>query len=319
MINNKNLENKAKYVLSKHNPKTLEDYTAYSLTAFILCGKSPADKIVKKEELEKIPANNKAFLKLGERPMVEYVIKAFLNSNKIKDIYIINHADEELTFRIELEKIIYSSEHRYPRIIRLLSFDDEDLINNIEKTFVESNLKDDEYAIIASSDTPMINPKLINDFVKQIYYFQGYDAYVPYTRISMLRAKYPKIKKRSMFELLIEENNEKKRDGVRTGNLFALKKETFIENKKLMEYLFESRKKGYLAIANDIVARLHNKKASMMFEYGKKLVRKELTIDDLSEIVRQTYDIYAKGILVEPEFCIDVDRKKDFEEIKNYL
>jgi GTP:adenosylcobinamide-phosphate guanylyltransferase len=319
-------------MISKYDSEKIKDYKIksqiddyarnlikYSVTAFLLCGRSPADKIIDKDELKEVPVNNKAFLKLGGKPMVDYVLKAFLNSNKIGDIYVINHANEAFAFKRELEKIVCSSAHHYSKIINQISFRDDRVIDNIEKTFRASSLKDNEYALIASSDTPLINPKLINDFIRQVYYEMSYDVFVPFSKISMLRAKYPEIKKRSMFELIVEEDSKTKLEGVRTGNMFVIKKQTFIENKELMEYLFENRKKGYLAIAKDIVLRMYKKNPKGLFEYGKKLTRKELSIDDISEIIREAYGISAKGVLVEPEFCIDVDKKKDFDGIKNYF
>ncbi|MEM2121623.1 MAG: NTP transferase domain-containing protein [Candidatus Woesearchaeota archaeon] len=296
------------------------DYENYSLPAFVLCGKSPADKIVDKEELGEMPINNKAFLKLKEQPMIDYVIKALLNSKNIGDIYVITHKDEEPTFKKELERIICSAPYRHPRIIHLIGYSEDNLIRNIERTFKESELRNESYALITSSDTPLINPKLVNDFLKNVYYLKGYDVYIPYTKISMLNAKYSEIKKRSMFELLIEEENEKRREGVRTGNMFVLKKETFIQNKNLFEYLFKTRKKGYLSIAKDIAAKLiKNNEFETLYKITKKLINKEIGIEDISLVVKHAYNISAKGILVEPEFCIDVDKKRDYEEIKKYF
>ena len=295
--------------------------TTYKVPVFVLAGKSPASKIIG-EEANNLAVDNKALIKFNNESMLERVVKSFLEAERIGDVYVCASKDEARGIWNSLSKEVRASEG-----VHLISSNEEYIDKVLEKAFKSIGLADEKYALISSSDTPLLNHEHINSFIEKVFEQAGYDVIVPYTTIQLIEEKYPGLKRRKMADLVTNDyspekiiSQDEKLHGIRTANMFLVNKKFVDDYSQIIRFLFDERKGGLYPIVKDMLFRMIKKlDFNTIVNLGLKFVNKKLSIEDVEYLVEKTYGIFGRGVCVEPEFCIDVDYKEHYDDLVRWL
>jgi len=230
-------------------------------------------------------APSEALIKIGDKCMIEYVVNALLDAERVGKIIIVGS-------KLELD-VIYGSKENV-------------IVVEGGKTIVQSLLNaldlikdiDLNHVLVVTSDIPLITGKIVDNFVERCSK-EDADVVYPVVTKSLNEAKFPGVKRTYV----------KLREGVFTGgNLFIINPSIVRPCAQNAEELVSLRKSP-LRLVNYIG-----------LTYILKYMLRRLSIKDAEARVSQLFNIKGKAVSVPyPEIGIDVDKPSDLELVEKIL
>lgn len=226
--------------------------------------------------------NNKSFIEIGGRWIVEYVVDGLRDSNLVDGISIIGPVDR-LKERLQGKVDHFIQE-------------DKDLLVNLQKGLTP--FKDQDFVLVVTSDIPMINGQVVTDFVQRCY-DQPADLC------------YPIVDKRVNDKLFpgFTRTYVKLREGTFTGgNILGLNPKVVEDCEDLARKIIDNRKKPW------DIGKFLGSKILILLATGK------LSISHLEKRFFELLGIKARAIINPyPELANDIDKPEDVELVKYYL
>lgn len=241
------------------------------IDAIVLAGGQLNDLVITEDS----PAI-KAMIKLGGRPMLDYVLEALAGSEKVGRIVVLS------------PKPLGGGDWS-EKINRLIVTDDT-ITANIAKGI--KYLGEEGRFLLISSDIPFLTPEALDDFLEKT---EGVNAelYYPIIAKEAVEKQFPK-SQRTYITL---------KEGVFTGgNIFLIGKRAFLENKSNGEKMFSYRKSplkmiGLIGIATII-----------------KFLTRRLTIPELENKASEILACRSRAIISDyAGIGVDVDKAADIE------
>lgn len=227
-------------------------------------------------EIEEEPV--KALISLDSRLMVDYVVDALRNSQKIEHIALVEH-DGELRSFYGNEKGFFYAEQGATLLESFAAG-----VNALETA--------NPWILACTGDIPFLTTEAVDDFIAKCSEREA-DIYYPIVRKEEVEKRFPCVK-RTYVSL---------RDGIFTGgNLLLIRREIISRCLPIAEEFVRLRKKPAA------MARLIG--FGILWRYCFKL----LTIADVEQRISKLID--AKGLAVissYPEIGVDVDKVSDLE------
>ncbi|NLT94962.1 MAG: NTP transferase domain-containing protein [Clostridia bacterium] len=230
-------------------------------------------------------ASTEAFIKIGKKYMVEYVVEALEEAEEVGQIVISGPKKELLDLFKEKRRLCIVEGG--PTIIK-------SLLNALENL----DVKDESRILIVTSDIPLITGSIIDDFLKRCSGEEG-DVIYPIISKSLNQIKFPGV----------ERTYVKLRDGIYTGGNIFLVNPRIIKPCALKAEEVVMLRKSPLKLANYIG-----------FKYLFKYVFGRLSLKDAEERVFQLFNIKGKAIPISfPEIGVDVDKPSDLKLVESIL
>lgn len=225
--------------------------------------------------------DNKAFIKIKGRYMIEYVID-FLRSAQCVDKIVVVGPES-------LRSIIGD------RVHKLIECEDT-MVKNIKKGI--SIFNDRSNVILCTSDIPMVSGEAVDDFVRQCEE-KEVDIGYPIIEKSLNDTKYPDVKRTYV----------KLKDGIYTGgNIVYVNPAAFEKCYDIAEELIENRKN---------VIKMGKVFGIIIFI---KLLLGILRISSVEKRVYKVFGIKARAIKTSyPEIGNDVDKMADVDFVNKYI
>jgi len=240
-----------------------------------------------------INGENKAFLKIDGRYVIDYVIDALKSAKTIEKIAIVGPEEKIKEINSKADKKIIALKEK------------GSLLENAVCAYDElSKIKKDDYTFFITGDIPLITKKAISNFIMDCFHpsNKGADVY------------FPIIEKES-----IGEYNELKRPYVklkegeyRISNFILMNAEK-IKNTEWIGKIFKGRK----LITSSARVKLLYYFPDIFWKY---FISKDLTLDYIENRASDT--IGAKIRLIEtkyPETTLDIDDEKDYGYIRSIM
>lgn len=226
--------------------------------------------------------NNKSFIEIGGKWIVEYVVEALRDSNEIDGISIVGPADR-LRERLE---------GQVDHIIQ----EDKDLFVNLQKGL--SPFIDQDFVLVATSDIPMINGKVVADFIQR-YFDNPADLCYPIVDKNLNDKLYPGFTRTYV----------KLKEGTFTGgNILGLNPKVVKSCEEFARAIIDNRKKPWE------LGKLLGTKFLLLLAMGK------LSISQLEQRFFELLGIKARAIISPyPELANDIDKPEDIKLVKHYL
>lgn len=250
------------------------------ITAIVLAG--GAKKGLLESDKDKIV--NEAFIPLGNRLMIDYVVDALKKSKSINDLVLAGPVDELQKLYAGNPGFYFASSGR--TVV-------ETLINALACMPDKG-----EYILAVTADVPLLTAQAVDDFILSCRQRQG-DLYYPVVSKASNESKYPGTV-RTYVRL---------KEGVFTGgNLLLLKSEIVAKCAAKAEELVKLRKEplklvSYLGYKTLVRYLLHR-----------------LSIQDAEKVVSKLLGIHGICVISPfPEVGIDVDKTSDLELVKSNL
>jgi len=245
------------------------------INAIILAGDSKKSAI-------KAGVENKSFLNIGGKWMVEYVVEALRLSPHVAQISIVG-ASEQLMERLG-EKVDYYVE------------ESGDIFDNLEAAM--KPFDGDEHVLIATSDIPMIREEIVTDFIRRCRDIEA-DVCYPIVEKSLNDYKYPGFQRTYV----------RMKDGVFTGgNIVYVNPKVIRTCAEFARKVIAYRKKPWK------ISRLLGIRFLLMLFAGM------LSISYVEDRIWQLLGIRAAAIISPfPELANDVDKYSDLEMIYKYF
>lgn len=232
------------------------------------------------------PATAEAFIRIGNKYMVQYVVEALKEAETIGDI-ILSGPKKDLEDIYKDRKGIYIVESG-PTIISSLQ-------NALDILDLQS---DSRRVLVVTSDIPLITGPIIDAFLKRCLNEEG-DVLYPIIPKSLNQFKYPDV----------ERTYVKLRDGVYTGGNVFLVNPLIVKPCALKAAEVIKFRKEPLKLVRYIG-----------FKYLFKYLLGLLSIQDAEERVSQLFNIKGKAIHISlPEIGVDVDKPSDLRLVERIL
>nr|AGF93503.1 hypothetical protein FLSS-28_0021 [uncultured organism] len=219
---------------------------------------------------------HEALIKIADRPMIEYVIRAVNTADKTGKIAVVGPRKEiERSIDLKVDMIVEAS---------------TSLIENIRCGV--NNLKPKHHLLLISSDIPLITAEVIDEFIASCENKKA-DIYFPIVSREHSQAKFPGVK-RTYVDLA---------EGSFTGgNLVLIKPEVLVDSLAWLEKAFTLRKKPFK------LSRLLGPKIVFKFLMGN------LSLEEIENRVYKILGYRGKGLITEhPEIGFDVDKPSDLK------
>lgn len=245
------------------------------INAVILAGSNKDNEL-----LEGI--NNKAFLPINGRPMLEYIIEAIESSSKVGEVSVIGPVDQlKEHFK---DRINYYYEEK------------EDLFDNL-RTVIEP-FKNDEAILLISSDIPLIKGHMIDELIAKCAEVGG-DLCYPIVEREQNEKQFPGIK-RTYVKL--------KEGSFTGGNIFYFNPDIVETCAAFAKKFIEYRKKPW-------------KSAQVLgFGFLLKFITGTLTIQGAEKRFSQLLNITGRAVVTDyGEVANDVDKPSDIEVLAEYF
>ena len=225
---------------------------------------------------------NKSFIEIGGKWIVEYVVDALRDSNKIDGISIAGPADK-LRERLE-GKVDYFIQ------------EDNDLLGNLQKGL--SPFTDQDFILVVTSDIPMINGKVVADFIERCF-DEPADLCYPIVDKRLNDKLYPGFTRTYV----------KLKEGTFTGgNILGLNPKIIKSCEGFARAVIDNRKKPWE------LGKLLGTKFLLLLAMGK------LSISQLEQRFFELLGIKARAIISPyPELANDIDKPEDIKLVKHYL
>lgn len=217
-----------------------------------------------------------AFIELGGRPMIQYVLDALRGAKTVGSVGIVGPVDElRQRLRLQDEKLIAAA---------------GGLLDNLERG--ARALSDGGWLLVLSADIPLVDATAIDDFLSRCAAIGPKDAYYPLVSREDSERAFPGVK-RTYFHL---------REGAFTGgNFVLLRPEMLLRAKQIFEQAVELRKKPVQ------MARL------LGLGFILKFVFRRLSAQDAERVILAKLGI--DGAVVRVPYAsvgFDVDKPTDF-------
>ena len=225
---------------------------------------------------------NKSFIEIDDKWMVEYVVDALKDSNRVGRIAIVGPV-EALKHRLE-GKVDYFIQ------------EDEDIFGNIQRGLMP--FKEEDFLLIATSDIPMIKGEIVSDFINRCSTHDA-ELYYPIVEKDVNDRLYPGFKR----------TYAKLRDGTFTGgNIVGL-------NPKVVEQCGEFARRVIDHRKNLLeLGRLLGPRFLVLLATGK------LSIAHVEQRFYELLKIKARAIISPyPEIANDIDKPDDIQLANQYL
>ncbi|HOO55993.1 MAG TPA: nucleotidyltransferase family protein [bacterium] len=236
------------------------------------------------DELKKYSSgyDNRSFLKIGDRYMIEYVVDAIRGVPEVGRILVVGMKQplEEL-LGDRVDEVLESK----PGMLDNLSM-------GIEK------FKDNDRLMISTCDIPLITTEIIVRFLDACK-TQEADLYYPIVEKKFNDKKFPTTK-RTYFRL---------KEGVFTGgNIFILNPAVLASNWGYVDRAIAARKSPLRMLG--IIG----------LGFILKFVFRQLSLRDIEEKVEKIFGVKGGPVLVEdPEIGVDVDKESDYLLVRDVL
>lgn len=226
---------------------------------------------------------NKAFIKIAGREMIDYTIEALQNAKDIEEFIIVG--DEEMLkekVKEKLKKIIPAKETFLENIFLAIEY-----------------YKDERKILFLGADAPLIDSIMIEEFLEECGKKEA-DIYYPVIEKKIAEKKFPGVK-RTYARL---------KDGIFTGgNMFLLNPDVLLSFKNLLEEAIGKRKSPFKLF----------KMLGIVFII--KFLLGRLTIAEAEKRVQQILKGYKMIAVIckYPEVGVDVDKISDLKIVNEYL
>ena len=245
--------------------------------ALILAGTKEKGSL---EVAEKV--DNKALIMIDNKPMIEYIVDALNNLEKIGQILVVGPKNE-------------LNPHIGKKVEEILN-PGNSILENMEIGLNYFNSADN--LLLLTSDIPLISPEAIDEFLNICTKRKLCIGYPIITKKNIIK-KYPET----------ERTYVKMKEGILCGgNIVFFKPEVFFQNKELIQGLFNNRKNN---LKN---AKILGLKCILKFLF------KTLTIEDAEKRVTDIIGYNSGAVMVSyPEIMIDLDKPSDLKLIRKCL
>lgn len=226
--------------------------------------------------------NNKAFIKLGQKYMVQYIIGSLRHAKCVGKIVVVGPERRLKDAVGDCVDAVLQSEGS--------------IMSNMKKGI--AFLSDENCVIICTSDIPLVSSDAIDDFIAQCC-DKNIDVGYPIIEKSLNDAKYPEVKRTYV----------KMKEGIYTGGNIVYINPLIIENcYNAAEYLVKNRKNALK------MARILGITILVRLALGI------LKIKTAEKRVNKLFGINAKAIFTTyPEIGNDVDKIDDVNFVNKYL
>lgn len=224
---------------------------------------------------------NEALIKIGSKPMVNYVIEALTNCKNIGHIVIVG--PQKIKEQLPQGNITVVSPEDTPL---------ENLIKGLKRVDMS------RMVLVATCDIPLLTPDSVNDFI-QSSDGESIDLYYPIVPMDRVYSLFPDIKRTSV----------KLAEGIFTGgNLFLINPMAVGRCAKKVEKFIALRKSPFK------LCRL----LGLTFVF--KFLLKKLSIPELEGKVSELLGIKGRAVITPyPEVGVDVDKPSDYSIVSAYL
>jgi len=219
-----------------------------------------------------------SLIEVAGKPMVQHVIKAVENSNKINKIVILGP-----------KEIAEITNNRY-EVIKPVG----KLIENIKEGF--ESFSDQDHIFLTTADIPLVTPKIITGFIEKCEKETSYELF------------YPLISKKKNEEIFpgVERTYVHLKEGTYTGGNFVLVSPKIIKGP--MEWygnMLSLRKKPF-------------KMSKMLgLKFVLKLLFRKLSISETEKRISEIIGHKCKALIIEyPEISFDVDKPSDLKMMR---
>ena len=224
----------------------------------------------------------KGFLKLGDKSMVEMVIKALKEAPSVRNIVVVVPFSDISKWEKRFgTQVVYS---------------DGDLLSNLEVGL--KMLKESDLVLIVSGDIPLITAEAVEDFLFRCSQVPA-DGYYPIISKEWVQRKFPQTKR--TYATL--------REGTFTGGNFILvRPQVILSNWSWVKKFYEGRKSPF-------------QQASFLgLSVILGFLTKTLTIRKAEERLSKLIGANLKAVITPyPEIGTDVDKEEDIQLMKEIL
>lgn len=237
-----------------------------------------------KGELKEITGvENKAFIKIAEKEIIDYTIEALQKANNVKEFIIVGEEEKlENKLKDKLVKIIPAKETMLENIFSAIEY-----------------YKGEDKILFLGADAPLINSIMIDDFLEECKKKEA-DIYYPIIEKKLNEEKF----------LGMKRTYARLKEGTFTGgNMFLLNPEVLISFKELLEEVIGSRK--------SVIKLLK----ILGFIFIVKFLLRRLAISDTEKRVGEILKGYKMIAVIckNPEVGVDIDKISDLEIVKGIL
>lgn len=234
----------------------------------ILAGTTKQSELTTSEQVE-----NKAFVQIHGRPMLDYVISALRSVSSIDRIMVVGPT--------ALKQIVE------PFGVTVVA-QGSSIVENVQRGF--EALAPRAHFLVATSDIPFLTPAAVEDFISKCHPYD-YDLYYPIVSRDVNDRRFPGVKRTYV----------KLKDGEYTGgNLFFVNPECLGEALPRLNKIFALRKSPVRLAA------------TLGFGFVIKLLAKKLTIRELEARFSALFAVRSLAIITDfAEIGTDVDKPDD--------
>lgn len=215
----------------------------------------------------------KGLVQICGKPMVEYVVDALRSCPPIRDIVVVLPDAGQDGWQSKVDRVVI----HYGSVV-------DNFIAGVQ------TIPEDNRVLVLSADIPLITPEAIADYLDKCRPFDA-DLYYPISTKASVESKFPGVRRTYMTL----------REGTFTGgNIMLLNPATILDNRPLMESVFEARKSPLKLVR------------ILGFGFILKFLLRMLTIDGLERKVSDIVGGQGKAVIVEyAEIGFDVDKPDD--------
>ena len=234
------------------------------------------------------PEKYEALIKIGGKPMVEYVVRETVNAQNTENIIVVGPK--------EISDVLSGE------VLQRIELVDNggSLLDNVQKGI--NNLGSSGYVLLMTSDIPLIRSEMVDYFInrcKEKAKNADYDIFYPLISQQSSLEKYPGAV-RTTFRL---------KEGVFTGgNLIIIRREILPSLLSILKEVIAWRKKPWKLVS------------FLGLGYFLKYLIGRLSIKNIETKARGITGFSLKGLIVTyPEIGFDIDKQVDLKYINQYF
>ncbi len=228
------------------------------------------------------PVANEAFIEIGNRMMLEYVLDALASADGVERIVVVG-PKKELEEKLQDRDLIIT----------------QSAATLVDNVLVGAGvLPHDRKILIVTSDIPLLTGEIVDDFINQCCEEEA-DFYYPAIEKTENEKKYP-MTKRTYVRL---------KEGTFTGGNLALVNPGVLGPSADMVRAFVAARKNPLKLA-----------ALLGWTFVIKLLFHRLSLSQLEKRFSELFDLKAVVVLTpHPEIGLDVDKPSDYKLVRAAL
>jgi GTP:adenosylcobinamide-phosphate guanylyltransferase len=244
----------------------------------ILAGGSTPEKILNIGETEK----ERAFISIGGRPMVSWVLDAFRGSDVCGDMLVVGNVN-----RLVSEIGLKPEQVTHDRGSML-----ENFIVGIE------HFRSYPLVMQATCDIPLVKPSMLNELAEQVSKMDA-EVFYPIVDVRLFDEKFPGGKR----------TTQKLKEGTFTGgNIFFLKPDAVLKNRQKVEAVIRDRKSPAKLVK------------LFGLPFIVKFALRQLDLNGLEKKATQILGAKMRGVITPyPEIGLDVDKPEDLTIVRSVL